>query len=154
MAKGIMPEVFTLESFFWSPDAPLIPVKQSHLILQKLRTDPKFKEVFLYVKKGMEKKRLESVKKVNRVDSPLYQKLERMMYPIIYPSLRNVSFFGLKPTTTSPEFRILDFMGIKHYAREMRQEYNERKLRMYEPIINKEQMIDYMPTRRYQIGKF
>jgi hypothetical protein len=76
------------------------------------------------------------------------------MYPIIYPSLRNVSFFGLKPLSSSPEIKLLDILGIKNYGDDMKEEYNNYKMRAYAPILNKEQMIDYMPTRRYLIGNF
>lgn len=154
MASGIMDKAFTLESFYWSPDAPLIPIKQSHMILNELRSNEKFKLLFLYMKEAMTKHRLSLLEKNTRRDSPLYQKLERLIYPIIYPSLQNVSFFGLKPMNSSPEMKLLDILGITHYGDEMKNEYNKHTMSKYDHIVNKGQMIDYIPTRLYFVGDF
>jgi hypothetical protein len=154
MASGVMAKTFTLESFFWSPDAPLIPIKQSHLIKKRLENDLRFKRLFVFIKENIHKERIQLLSKSLRHDSPLFQRLERLIYPVIYPSLRNTTWFGLKPLSTSPEKKLLEVLGINNYHDDMKDEYNRHKLKMYEPIINKEQMIDYMRTRRYHIGNF
>ena len=155
MASGVMPTTFTLESFFWSPEVPLIPVKQCHLIKKRLENDITFKKLFLYMKENILIERDKLIKDTLRHDSPFYQRLERLMYPVIYPSLRNKSmFYGMKPQKDNPEFKLLEVLGINHFGENMKNEYNNHKLKLFEPIINKEQMIDYMRTRRYHIGNF
>jgi hypothetical protein len=107
------------------------------------------------MKENIIKERDALLKDTLRHDSSFYQKLERLMYPVIYPSLRNKSmFYGMKPQKDNPEFKLLEVLGINHFGENMKNEYNNHKLKLFEPIINKEQMIDYMRTRRYHIGNF
>lgn len=153
MASDIMSKSFTLESFFWSPEVPLIPVKQSHLIKNRIRTDIAFKEKFLSLSNLIFRKRQNLLKQNKRHDTLSQQKLERLIYPSIYPSLRNKLYYGLKPQDKSPEFALLKLLGINHFGENLKNEYNNYKLKLFEPIINKEQMISYLPTRPYHIGK-
>jgi hypothetical protein len=154
MVGEVMSKSFTLEPFFWSPEAPLIPVKQSHLVKNRLRTDITFKEKFNGLNGNIFKRRAVLMKRILRYGIPYQQKLERLIFPVIYPSLRNQSlYFGSKPQDKSPEFKLLKLLGINHFGEEMKDEYNNHKLKLFEPIINKTQMIDFLPTRRYHIGK-
>jgi hypothetical protein len=153
MASDVMSKSFTLESFFWSPEVPLIPIKQSHLIKNRLRTDNTFKEKFLSLSDLIFRKRKNLLKQNLRHDTLSQQKLERLIYPCIYPSLRHKLYYGLKPQASSPEFELLKLLGINHFGENLKNDYNNYKLKLFEPIINKEQMISYMPTRPYHIGK-
>ena len=153
MASDIISKSFTLESFFWSPEVPLIPVKQSHLIKNRIRTDVAFKEKFLSLSDLIFRKRQNLLKQNKRHDTLSQQKLERLIYPSIYPSLRNKLYYGLKPQDKSPEFALLKLLGINHFGENLKNDYNNYKLKLFEPIINKEQMISYLPTRSYHIGK-
>lgn len=154
MAGDVMSKSFTLESFFWSPEVPLIPIKQSHLIKNRLRTDITFKEKFLTLSDLIFRKRKNLLKQNKRHDTLSQQKLERLIFPTIYPSLRHKSlYYGLKPQANSPEFELLKRLGINHFGENLKNDYNSYKLKLFEPIINKEQMIHYIPTRPYHIGK-
>ena len=154
MAGDVMSKSFTLESFFWSPEVPLIPIKQSHLIKNRLRTDITFKEKFLTLSDLIFRKRKNLLKQNKRHDTLSQQKLERLIFPTIYPSLRHKSlYYGLKPQANSPEFELLKRLGINHFGENLKNDYNSYKLKLYEPIMNKEQMIHYIPTRPYHIGK-
>jgi hypothetical protein len=132
---------------------PLIPVKQSHLIKNRIRTDIAFKEKFLSLSDLIFRKRKNLLKQNKRHDTLSQQKLERLIYPSIYPSLRNKLYYGLKPQAKSPEFELLKLLGINHFGENLKNDYNNYKLKLFEPIINKEQMISYLPTRPYHIGK-
>jgi hypothetical protein len=65
------------------------------------------------------------------------------------------SIATIKESRSINEGKIQDAMiGGRILFGLLKDEYNRHKLKMYEPIINKEQMIDYMRTRRYHIGNF
>ena len=68
--KNIAPNMYAIEPFFWSADAPLIPVKQSHIIKKVLESDEDFAEMFFGSKPTIDTPRL--------MDKYIYKYSKRM----------------------------------------------------------------------------
>ena len=59
MNNKIIDKVCKFEYFFWTPDFPLIPIKQAHVTKKALETDKLFYAIFLNIKNNAYKHDLE-----------------------------------------------------------------------------------------------
>ena len=140
---------YTIEDFYWSPDFPLIPVKQVHMIIEKLSTNEK-----LY----NEWKSLRAmIKRVNAdpsiKSSPGYI-LDRWYNTIIYPDWNPTIYVAPKSTEVTTDFKLLDALGIDHQSQQFYDEYIGYKKKKYDKIINKQQLSKFMFSRPYYVGQF
>jgi hypothetical protein len=136
---------FAIEDFYWSADAPFIPVKQSHLIKHELENNRAFYERFYSSK----------IKIREHTDpnsySPAFM-IERELSRIIYPDFNPSVFAGSKPTRTAPELVLIEKFGNKTNTQEIISEYGEFKLRKYKHIKNQTQIRELLYTKPYVIG--
>lgn len=149
---GTVPDIGTFENFYWSPDAPLIPVKQSHMILNT------FKQKKL-IRSYYEDIRNELIRLYNDHEISWYSKniltSERIFANIIYPewALSN-NYTGLKESGSLPvDFMLLNYMNIEHNGQDAIKEYREFIAKKYSKIRNKTVLTKFIPSRFYKVGK-
>ena len=138
----------TIENFFWSPDAPLIPIKQSQLIKKRFESDDLFYQKFV----SMKSKRVQDSFMPGSGFSDGGD-LERMFCSIIYPDWNPTTFTAPKPKAINPEFKLYDTLGVKHFGRDLMKElkaYNEQK---YDKIAFKNAISSFIYSRRYPVGR-
>lgn len=138
----------TIENFYWSPDVPLIPIKQSHLIKKRLETDNFFYEKYV----SMRSKRIEDDFMVGTGFSDGGD-LERMFSSIIYPDWNPTTFVAPKPKQVNPEFKLYDTLGVKHFGRDIMKELKEFNRAKYDKITFKNAISSFIYSRRYPVGK-
>lgn len=138
-----------LEDFYWSPDFPLIPIKQSHMIMNKINTDQNF-----YNKYQALKNIVRDTRDDERYKSTPAFVLERMYSEVIYPDWNPKTFAGAKSLKVNADFKLLNALGIDHDAQKFVDEYYKSKMMKYEKIVNKQQLNRFMFSRPYLIGKF
>jgi hypothetical protein len=150
MINGDMAKVGTIENFFWTADYPLIPVKQSHMILKTFREKNHLKSKFVKYKKKIQEDYKEN--QYNWYSRGILLS-ERITSSIIYPGWSPNIFFGLKPEKQSPEFILLDKMGYNHHGQTVVDEYRNFILKKYYKISNKNLLKNFMITKQYFVGK-
>lgn len=149
-ARNIMqnelPNIGILENFFWSIDAPLIPIKQSHMILNHFKSKPALLRAY------REYRRNAKEDGISWYNSNLTF-TERLIANIIYPEwLASKPYMGMKGGKTS-DFLILDHLNIKHHGESATKEYRDFMLKKYDKIRNKKLLSQFMGSEKYRIGK-
>jgi hypothetical protein len=140
---------YTIEDFYWSPDFPLIPVKQAHLIIDKLSKNRSLYNEWVSLRTMIKNAWLDpSIK-----SSPGYI-LDRWYNNIIYPDWKITTFVAPKPTKVSADLKLANTLGITHNALEFVNEHAEYKKKRYELIVNKQLLNKYMFSRLYYLGQF
>ena len=136
---------FAIEDFYWSADAPLIPVKQSHLIKQELETNKAF-----YYKFYRSKKKIREHTDPNTY-SPAFM-VERELSRIIYPDFNPMLFAGAKTIKTAPELVAIEKFGTSTHTQQIITEYGQSKLNRYKLFKNQSQFKELQHTKPYTIG--
>lgn len=142
-----LPDWLSTEDFFWSKDAPLIPVKQSHMIKRVLEHNKEFYDGFVAAKVDIFKHSLK-----NKAGYSPAINFDRMYNDIIYPDWNNTIFTANKPSTVIPEFKLAETVSGQHQALDFVNEvvnYYENK---YSLIANKKQFKDILYTKPYIVG--
>jgi len=88
--SGFVSPSYTPEWFYWSPDCVEIPIKQTHLIINKMRHDKKWTKQLMFAKKNKN-----------------FMLDQNMLVPIIYEHFHHVPFHGKKLKDTSSELYLL-----------------------------------------------
>ena len=140
---------YTIEDFYWSPDFPIIPLKQVHIIIDKLANNKKLYTEWKTLKVSIEKAHNDPKYK----GSPGYI-LDRWYNTIIYPNWNPTTYVAPKPTTINSDFKLLDTLGIKHHSQHFANEYADYKLSKYDKIVNKKMLNKYIFSKPYHVGKF
>jgi hypothetical protein len=140
---------YVYEDFFWSPDMPFIPIKQSHMILNRFKSDSAFLTNYINYKKELD---VDSSKK-NAHSNSLLQNKERMICEVIYPDWNPNTFAGSKPIEKSAEFKIYEMAVGKHQGENLKAELLAFKEKKYEKIANKLQFYKPIFSRKYYIGE-
>jgi hypothetical protein len=135
-----------IENFYWSPDAPLIPIKQSHMLKRLLETNEFFYTTFLKAHKIL------SSTDTSVTISPAI-KIERVYGKIIYPDWSAELFVGEKPTKQNPEITLVEKLGGSHHYGDVAKELEQDKLNKYKMIQNKKQFRKLLFTQPYNLGK-
>lgn len=136
---------FAIEDFYWSADAPLIPVKQSHLIKRELETNKEFYHKFYNSKKKIRE----------HTDSNSYSPafmIERELSRIIYPDFNPYTFAGHKPIRTAPELLAIEQFSQKTFTKQIINEYGESELNRYKQFKNQKQLRQILYTKHYVVG--
>ena len=129
--KGEITKTYTIEDFFWSVDMPLIPIKQSHMIVKKFRTDKEFYNKFVdNTKKIKEFARLN----IKPIHSPAVT-TERMLNEVIYPDYDRNTFIAPKPTDKSAEFKLFETAVGAHHGEDFEKEMRNYKENKYINIV-------------------
>jgi len=143
----------TLEDFYWSPNFPLIPIKQSQVIKTALETNYEFFNLFYSLQNAN--------KKHKRTKNILLDKfwhfgpiliLERKFSNFIYPDFNNQQFVAPKPRKINVE-EMLITNTLKINAADVMDEYKHYTIKKYDLIENKRQLRDMISSRLYSLGK-
>jgi hypothetical protein len=146
--KQLIDSPYICEDFFWSPDMPLIPIKQSHMIKRKLETNLKFYQTFTALLLALTEFNTKVFKPIN---SPAVG-IERLQSHIIYPNFNPNVFTGLKQSDKSGEVKLYEKLTGDHTIESFRNEYRAFKEKKYEKIVHKEQFYRSIKSIPYAIG--
>lgn len=140
---------YTIEDFYWSRDFPLIPIKQSQMIIEKLSSSAKLFSKYIALRNLI----LLAASDSKIKSSPGYI-LDRWYNTIIYPDWNPKTFVAPKPTIISAEFKLVEALGMKHNANEFTDEFYNYKSYKYDKIVNKKQLSKYIFTKPIYLGQF
>jgi len=130
--KEIANNMYNIEAFFWSADAPLIPIKQSHIIKKVLETDKDIAELY-FGSSG-------------RVDK------HRLMNPYIYKYSANLIQARKENLFDSKELSLIEnvFGDVKGFS--AAEEFNQTMLKKYQKFKNRDDVFEGIRSRDYFIG--
>jgi hypothetical protein len=140
-------EIYTIENFFWTPDCPFIPIKQSHVIKQKLESDKDFYATFMMNQERIAGNQNQIARKHD--DS---QNISRKYDQLIYYYWNKNMFFAPKHNTESPEFKLVSLIEKNNNAVSALDEQNEFFYKKYAKIAEKHLINKHMFTDPYIIG--
>lgn len=147
--KGQISDEYEIENFFWSGDAPLIPVKQSHMIKNVLESNEIFYNTFCFrqfdyythIKQG-------------KTGYPKSFTTERIYSKIIYPDWSEGIFVAPKPTDINPDIQLVESLSNqKTFMNDVLNEVKQHYLNKYKLINNKKQFEQFIFTKPYSLGK-
>jgi hypothetical protein len=150
MIMGDLPNIGVIENFYWSKDAPLIPIKQSHMVLNQFKRAARLKKVFKLYKGIARDHEKETLAFSFTRESFL---LERLLSFIIYPNWSMDTYTGTKEEKMASDFAILEKTGIKHHGQQVMEERRNFMLNKYRKIENKSLLYTKINTKPYYIGK-
>ena len=148
--KKDVDEMFTFENFFWSPDAPFIPIKQSHVIKKALETDKYFYEAFV----AAQNRSFIKTKSESR-EHDQHQNFQRSYNRMIYYHWDNRMFVAPKHANESPEFNLVKMItrNSAQTALDALNEQNEFYFKKYDYIRNKQLISKHIFGEPYVIGE-
>jgi hypothetical protein len=143
-----MNEIYNIENFFWSPDVPLIPIKQSHIIKNVLENDSLFYAQFMI---AQEKAIMHT--ETNKRGMSGEQDFQRKYIKYIYSYGDEIKFIAPKRTLISPEFVATGilFGETSHHdaLKEQKTFYNTKYKSIDDPrLLNRS-----IDSTRYEIGE-
>lgn len=149
MRKKLQDQIYVIEDFFLSPKAPLIPIKQSHLILNKMKHDLNFWNLMVAFNKN---KTLIWEKYKDEVLAIPITRFQRVVIdPIIYPDWTPLYNGPKIHKNKNPEFELFKHLGYNIQAYEQNKSYTDYLLEKYKKIPMR--ILDgFMLSKRYYIG--
>lgn len=149
MQLGEVDEIYTIENFFWSPDVPLIPIKQSHVLKKVLETDPAFYAAFMH---NQEKAKLNREKPTREWDD--FQNFQRRYDRILYYHWHQGMFVAPKHNKESPEFKLVSLIDnkVKDMSKYVLDEQNLYYDKKYKNLSRKDLLNKHLFTQPYEIG--
>jgi hypothetical protein len=148
MQKGDIDEIYTIENFFWSPDAPLIPIKQSHVIKKVLERDPKFYAQFM-----INQEKNIRMTEFNKPGIAEEQDFQRKYTRIIYSHWNDTFFKAPKKAPVSGEFQAVKILFNDTYYRDAIKEQNNFFFKKYDLIEDKSLLNKTLASYRYDLGE-
>ena len=145
--KREVDEIYTIENFYWTPDAPLIPIKQSHVIKRKLETDKEFYATFM-----LNQERIAANQNLKKRAHDDTQNINRKYDQLIYQYWNKNMFFAPKHNTESPEFKLVSLIEKNNNAAEALEEQNAYFHKKYDKISEKRLISKHVFTDPYVIG--
>lgn len=150
MNKNLIAKTYTVEDFFWSPDMPLIPIKQSHMIKRKFESDPKYFDKYKKARNDIVNFNDNNI--LNPTVSPATV-MERMFCEVIYPNWNPNIFAAPKPSNKNPEIKLFETAVGKHKAEDFLHELRKSKLNQFNLLNKKEKFYRFIDTKPYVIGR-
>jgi hypothetical protein len=144
--KKQVDDIYTIENFFWTPDCPLIPIKQSHVIKRKLETEKEFYATFM-----LNQERVAANQNLNRSHDNA-QNINRKYDELIYYYWNKNMFFAPKHNTESPEFKLVSLIEKNNNALKALDEQNNFFFKKYAKISERRLINKHMFTDPYIIG--
>jgi hypothetical protein len=143
--SGDVNDIYTLEDFFWSPNYPLIPVKQSHVIKNILLKHPNLYQLFMdnVARRGLTEFNQEAPNVLDR----LYAKM-------IYYHTNSIEFIAPKPKQ-NPELFLINHLQNdenKAYYSQMIDEKKTFYLNKYRNIKTQNLLKRHWVTKPYVVG--
>jgi hypothetical protein len=141
--EGAIGELYTIEDFFWSPDAPLIPIKQSHVLKKAIETN---KELFDAVAQNSS-----SILDYTQQSTHL---LERLYSPFLYGSTKTINFIAPKPKH-NPEVSLISLIdnNMLDYSRDLVKDKLNYYKTKYKEMKNHDIINRNWLSKPYHIGK-
>jgi hypothetical protein len=140
--SGDIGNVYTLEDFFWTPNYPLIPVKQTHVIKNVFTAIPELYKLF---------KTLSNKRPLNQYDQETPNELDRIYAKYIYFYNNDIKFIAPKPKQ-NPELYLINRIENQENARYFNQLIEEKKdyyLNRYRNIVNQNLLKRNWVTKAY-----
>jgi len=150
MQLGEVDEIYTIENFFWTPDIPLIPIKQCHVLKKVLEQDVAFYSSFMH---NQEKAKLNREKPTREWDD--FQNFQRRYDRILYYHWHQGMFVAPKHNKESPEFKLVSLIDNKviDVSKDALTEQNDYFDREYKNLIRKDLLNKHLFTEPYEIGE-
>jgi hypothetical protein len=148
--KGYIPKAYTVEDFFWSPDMPLIPLKQSHMIKRRFETDHEYFNKYAKARNDVIEFNKNNI--LNPTVSPAAI-MERMFCEVIYPNWNPKIFAAPKGTLRNQELKLFETAIGKHDAEIFLKELRLAKQNAFSRINKKDQFYRRLNTKPYFIGR-
>jgi hypothetical protein len=137
--------IYTLEDFFWTPNYPLIPVKQSHVIKNILTRYPNAYKLFM-----------ENVSNrgLSEYNQELPNVLDKLYAKLIYYHTNSIEFIAPKPKQNPELFLInqIENNENKRYYNEMIDEKKNYYLNRYKSIKAQNLLKRHWVTKHYVVG--
>ena len=142
----------TFEDFYWSPNFPLIPIKQCQIIKELLETNYAFFNMFytLQIAIRQHKNKTKYDQHLRLFNPSLI--LERKLVHIIYPDFNPNQFVAPKPRKVNMEVELIN-ATLQTNAVDVLSEYKKYVLKKYDKIVYKDQMREHILSRTYSLGK-
>ena len=145
--KSIVDHSINIEFFFWSPECPLLPRKQSHVMLKEFRRNPSLLQTYKETRSSA------SYDETNKkLGHSAWYDFEQHITPIIYPSLK-LNYIPGKPKLLGPEFKLMAayhgfqdkiVSALKEHYTFKRNRFKNVKYDYFQKVIH---------TRKYYIGQ-
>jgi hypothetical protein len=148
--KGYIPKAYTVEDFFWSPDMPLIPLKQSHMIKRRFETDQDYFNKYTNAMNDVIEFNKNNI--LNPTVSPAAI-MERMFCEVIYPNWNPNIFAAPKGTLRNQELKLFETAVGKHDAETFLKELRIAKQNVFSRINKKDQFYRRISSKPYYIGR-
>jgi len=141
-------DVYTIENFYWNPEIPLIPIKQSHVIKKALENDANFYAMFM-LNQDKSAKHVEFNMKGHPSDYYFTRKYNRYIY-----HYWNDQFYQApKKITESGELLILDKLFNDTTYREVLKEQQDYTFKKYNKIDDKKLINRTIISNVYDVGE-
>jgi hypothetical protein len=141
--EGAIGELYTIEDFFWSPDAPLIPIKQSHVLKKAIENS---KELYDAV----------AMNTANLLDYTQQSThlLERLYSPFLYGSTKTINFIAPKPKH-NPEVTLIGLVenNDTQYAQDIVKEKRNYYKNRYKEMKNHDILNKNWLSKPYFVGR-
>jgi hypothetical protein len=147
--SGDIGNIYTLENFFWSRNAPLIPVKQAHVIKEVLEKDIQFYARFMANQQSTVSSMSSGTKPNPGSDSNFQRHYCQYIYYHWSPTI-----FAAPKTRESPDFKLINLVSDKNFAYEAAKENNQWFTERYKYIENKALISRHIQTKEYDVGEF
>ena len=145
--SGDIGNIYSLENFFWSREAPLIPVKQAHVIKKVLETDMTFYARFMANLQSATA--APSDKPMPAFDNNFQRHYCQYIYYHWSPTI-----FAAPKTKESPDFKLAGLINDKNFAYTAAKENNQWFTERYKYIENKALITRHITTKEYDVGAF
>jgi hypothetical protein len=145
---GEVPEIYTIENFFWTPNAPLIPIKQAHVVKKALEKDRSFYADFM-----MNQDKVIRHNVMNRTGHDQEQNFQRRYNHYIYYHWNDQFFKAPKHSTESPEFKLVKMLTNDTSYQNALKEQNEFLYKKYANVDNKQLLNKHLLSEPYDIGE-
>jgi hypothetical protein len=139
----IDPYLYKMESFFTSHKAPLIPIKQSHVLKRAFEANVELYKSFLsYLNIGA----------LNFNNRDRFE-FTRKYVPYIYHHWDNTKIFLPKPFGKSQDYSLIEYLFKTDAPFQAAKEYNEFIIKKYEKVADKPALVSEKRSKQYRIGE-
>lgn len=145
---GDIGNIYTLENFFWSREAPFIPIKQAHVIKQVLENDISFYARFMANQENTVA-RISQHKPIPGSDNNFQRHYCKYIYYHWSPNI-----FAAPKTRESPDFKLISLINDKNYAYDAAKENSSWFMDKYKYVENKSLLTRHITSKDYDVGEF
>jgi hypothetical protein len=149
MNNKVIDKVCKFEYFYWTPDFPLIPIKQAHVVKKALETDKTFFAVYLDITNNAIKH-----DQNRKFGHNHWHDFDQYLIHKIYPDLKGLSYVVGKPKKISPELKLLSkYHGMESIIEGAYVEAYSYRMKKFGNFEN-DMLKGTIKTKNYYIGEF